>query len=92
MSISTKEKYLLNILTEIKREIICQNVLKENRLTAGKDMTEHYHFTDRTIDKVLTVMLILMGDDVPNNGLYHYRDYSVLYGILDDDPNFSRNS
>lgn len=35
MSISTKEKYLLNILTEIKREIICQDVLKENRLTVG---------------------------------------------------------
>ena len=92
MGISTKEKYLLNILTEIKREIICQNVLKENRLTAGKNMTDHYYFTDRTKDKVLTVLLILMGDDVPNNGLYNYLDYSVLYGILDDDPNFSRNS
>jgi hypothetical protein len=91
MSISTKEKYLLNILTEIKREIICQDVLKENRLTAGGNITDHCHFTDRTKDKVLTVMLILMGDDVPNNGLYHYRDYSVLYGILDNDPNFSRN-
>ncbi len=92
MSISAKEKYLLNILTEIKREIICQNVLKENHLTAGKNMTEHCYFTERTKDKVLTVMLILMGDDVPNNGLYHYRDYSVLYGILDEDENFSRNS
>lgn len=91
MSISTKEKYLLNILTEIKREIICQDVLRENQIqTSGK--MDWYGFTDRTMDKVLTVLLILMGDDVPNNGLYHYRDYSVLYGILDDDPNFSRNS
>lgn len=91
MSISTKEKYLLNILTEIKREIICQDVLRENQIqTSGK--MDWYRFTDRTMDKVLTVLLILMGDDVPNNGLYHYLDYSVLYGILDDDPNFSRNS
>lgn len=91
MSISTKEKYLLNILTEIKREIICQDVLRENQIqTSGK--MDWYGFTDRTKDKVLTVLLILMGDDVPNNGLYHYRDYSVLYGILDEDPNFSRNS
>ena len=91
MSISTKEKYLLNILTEIKREIICQDVLRENRLQTNGKM-DWYRFTDRTKDKVLTVLLILMGDDVPNNGLYSYRDYSVLYGLLDDDQNFSRNS
>ena len=91
MSISTKEKYLLNILTEIKREIICQDVLRENQLQTNGKM-DWYRFTDRTKDKVLTVLLILMGDDVPNNGLYSYRDYSVLYGLLDDDQNFSRNS
>lgn len=91
MSISTKEKYLLNILTEIKREIICQDVLRENQLQTNGKM-DWYRFTDRTKDKVLTVLLILMGDDVPNNGLYSYRDYSVLYGLLDDDKNFSRNS
>ena len=28
----TKGMYLLSLLTDIKREIICQNVLKENRL------------------------------------------------------------
>ena len=30
MIVSTKEKYLLGLLTEIKREIICQDVLREN--------------------------------------------------------------
>ena len=91
MSINAKEKYMLGLLTEIKREIICQDVLRENKLQTNGKM-DWYRFTDRTKDKVLTVLLILMGDDIPNNGLYSYRDYSVLYGLLDDDQNFSRNS
>ena len=91
MSISAKEQYMLRLLTEIKREIICQDVLRENQMRTNGTM-DWYRFTDRTKDKVLTVLLILMGDDVPNNGLYSYRDYSELYGILDDDQNFIRNS
>ena len=86
-----KEKYLFRLLADIKREIICQDVLRENRLTAGKETTDWYRFTDRTKDKVLTVLLILMGDDIPTHGLYSYRDYSVLYGMLDEDENFIRN-
>lgn len=91
MSISAKEQYMLRLLTEIKREIICQDVLRENQMQTNGKM-DWYRFTDRTKDKVLTVLLILMGDDVPNVGLYSYRDYSVLYGLLDEDENFSRNS
>lgn len=34
MSEYIKEKYLLGLLTEIKREIICQDVLRENRMQA----------------------------------------------------------
>ena len=90
MSVSVKEKYLLGLLTEIKREIICQNVLRENNKYAEK--IDWSNFEDRTMDKVLTVLFILMGDDIPTNGLYSYRDYSVLYGILDEDENLSRNS
>ena len=90
MSVSVKEKYLLGLLTEIKREIICQNVLRENNKYAEK--IDWINFEDRTMDKVLTVLFILMGDDIPTNGLYSYRDYSVLYGILDEDENLSRNS
>ena len=92
MSVSTKEKYLLGLLTDIKREIICQDVLRENKMQAGKELMDWYRFTDRTKDKVLTVLFILMGDDIPNNGLYSYRDYSVLYEILDEDNNLNRNS
>ena len=88
MSVSAKEKYLLGLLTDIKREIICQDVLRENRMQT----TDWYRFTDRTKDKVLTVLFILMGDDIPNGGLYSYRDYSVFYGNMEDDENFSRNS
>lgn len=89
---NAKEKYLLGLLTEIKREIICQDVLRENKMQAGKELMDWYRFTDKTKDKVLTVLLILMGDDVPTRGLYSYRDYSVLYGLLDEDENFSRNA
>ena len=92
MIVSTKEKYLLGLLTEIKREIICQDVLRENRMQAGKERMDWYRFTDRTKDKVLTVLFILMGDDIPNNGLYSYCDYSVFYGKMEDDENFRRNS
>ena len=88
MAVSAREKYLLGLLTDIKREIICQDVLRENK----KNIDDWYRFVDRTKDKVLTVLLILMGDDIPNSGLYSYRDYSVLYGILDDDENFTRNA
>lgn len=91
VGVNAKEKYLLGLLTEIKREIICQDVLRENRMQAENKMMDWYRFTDRTKDKVLTVLLILMGDDVPTSGLYSYRDYSVLYGLLDEDENFSRN-
>ena len=35
MGVSVKEKYLLGLLTEIKREIICQDVLRENHMQAG---------------------------------------------------------
>ena len=91
MGVSVKEKYLLGLLTEIKREIICQDVLRENRMQAGKELMDWYRFTDRTKDKVLTVLFILMGDDVPNNGLYSYRDYSVFFEKMEDDENFSRN-
>lgn len=86
-----KEKYLLGLLTDIKREIICQNVLRENAMQAENKTMSWYRFTDRTMDKVLTVLFILMGDDIPNQGLYSYRDYSVFYGNMEDDPNFSRN-
>lgn len=89
MSVSVKEKYLLKLLTEIKREIICQNVLRENNKYAEK--IDWINFEDRTMDKVLTVLFILMGDDIPTNGLYSYRDYSVLYGILDEGENLGRN-
>lgn len=91
VGVNAKEKYLLGILTEIKREIICQDVLRENSMQAENKTMNWYRFTDRTKDKVLTVLLILMGDDVPTSGLYSYRDYSVLYGLLDEDENFSRN-
>lgn len=91
VGVNAKEKYLLGLLTEIKREIICQDVLRENRMQAENKTMNWYRFTDRTNDKVLTVLLILMGDDVPTSGLYSYRDYSVLYGLLDEDENFSRN-
>lgn len=87
MAVSAREKYLLGLLTDIKREIICQDVLRENK----KNTDDWYRFVDRTKDKVLTVLLILMGDDIPSSGLYSYRDYSVLYGILDEDNNFERN-
>lgn len=87
-----KEKYMLRLLTEIKRDIICQDVLRENQMRCGKDGMDWYRFLDRTKDKVLTVLLILMGDDIPNKGLYSFRDYSVLYGILDENEDFSRNS
>ena len=91
VGVNAKEKYLLGLLTEIKREIICQDVLRENGMQAENKTMNWYRFTDRTKDKVLTVLLILMGDDVPTRGLYSYRDYSVLYGLLDEDENFSRN-
>lgn len=91
MAVSVKEKYLLGLLTDIKREIICQDVLRENSMRAEKKDMDWYGFTDRTKDKVLTVLLILMGDDIPIRGLYSYRDYSVLYGLLDEDENFERN-
>ena len=91
IGVNAKEKYLLGLLTEIKREIICQDVLRENSMQAENKTMNWYRFTDRTKDKVLTVLLILMGDDVPTSGLYSYRDYSVLYGLLDEDENFSRN-
>jgi hypothetical protein len=91
VGVNAKEKYLLGLLTEIKREIICQDVLRENSMQAENKTMNWYRFTDRTKDKVLTVLLILMGDDVPTSGLYSYRDYSVLYGLLDEDENFSRN-
>lgn len=91
VGVNAKEKYLLGLLTEIKREIICQDVLRENSMQAENKTMNWYRFTDRTMDKVLTVLLILMGDDVPTSGLYSYRDYSVLYGLLDEDENFSRN-
>lgn len=87
MAVSAREKYLLGLLTDIKREIICQDVLRENK----RNTDDWYRFVDRTKDKVLTVLLILMGEDIPSRGLYSYRDYSVLYGILDDDNNFERN-
>lgn len=92
IGVNAKEKYLLGLLTEIKREIICQDVLRENNMQVENKTMNWYRFTDRTKDKVLTVLLILMGDDVPTSGLYSYRDYSVLYGLLDEDENFSRNS
>lgn len=91
VGVNAKEKYLLGLLTEIKREIICQDVLRENSMQAENKTMNWYRFTDITKDKVLTVLLILMGDDVPTSGLYSYRDYSVLYGLLDEDENFSRN-
>lgn len=91
MGVSAKEKYLLGLLTDIKREIICQDVLRENKMQAGKELMDWYRFTDRTKDKVLTVLFILMGDDIPNGHLYSYRDYSVFYGNMEDDENFSRN-
>ena len=91
VGVNAKEKYLLGLLTEIKREIICQDVLRENSMQAENKAMNWYRFTDRTKDKVLTILLILMGDDVPTSGLYSYRDYSVLYGLLDEDENFSRN-
>ena len=91
VGVNAKEKYLLGLLTEIKREIICQDVLRENSMQAENKTMNWYRFTDRTMDKVLTVLLILMGDDVPTSGLYSYRDYSVLYCLLDEDENFSRN-
>ena len=53
MGVSVKEKYLLGLLTEIKREIICQDVLRENRMQAVKEPMDWYRFTDRTKDKVL---------------------------------------
>ena len=90
MNVNAKEKYLLGLLTDIKREIICQDVLRENQLQTNGKM-DWYRFTDRTKDKVLTVLFILMGDDIPNGGLYTYRDYSVFYGNMEDDANFSRN-
>ena len=92
MGVNVKEKYLLGLLTDIKREIICQDVLKENRMQAEGHSMDWYRFKYRTMDKVLTVLFILMGDDIPNNGLYSYRDYSVLYGILYEDENLNRNS
>jgi len=92
IGVNAKEKYLLGLLTEIKREIICQDVLCENSMQGENKTMNWYRFTDRTKDKVLTVLLILMGDDIPTSGLYSYRDYSVLYGLLDEDENFSRNS
>ena len=55
----TKEMYLLSLLTDIKREIICQNVLKENRLGVESKTMDWYRFTDRTKDKVLTVLSVL---------------------------------
>lgn len=91
IGVNAKEKYLLGLLTEIKREIICQDVLRENSMQAENKTMNWCRFTDRTKDKVLTILLILMGDDVPTSGLYSYRDYSVLYGMLDEDENFSRN-
>jgi hypothetical protein len=91
MNVNAKEKYLLGLLTDIKREIICQDVLRENKMQAGKELMDWYRFTDRTKDKILTVLFILMGDDIPNGGLYTYRDYSVFYGNMEDDENFSRN-
>lgn len=91
MMVSVKEKYLLGLLTDIKREIICQDVLRENGMQAQKQTMDWYRFTDRTKDKVLTVLFILMGDDIPNGGLCTYRDYSVFYGNMEDDANFSRN-
>ena len=91
MNVNAKEKYLLGLLTEIKREIICQDVLRENGMQAEKKTMDWYRFTDRTKDKVLTVLFILIGDDIPNGGLYSYRDYSVFYGNMEDDENFSRN-
>lgn len=91
MGVSAKEKYLLGLLTEIKREIICQDVLRENGMRAEKKTMDWYRFTDRTKDKVLTVLFILMGDDIPNGGFYSYRDYSVFYMNMEDDENFSRN-
>jgi hypothetical protein len=90
MNVNAKEKYMLGLLKDIKREIICQDVLRENQLQTNGKM-DWYRFTDRTKDKVLTVLFILMGDDIPNGGLYTYRDYSVFYGNMEDDVNFSRN-
>ena len=81
MNVNAKEKYLLGLLTDIKREIICQDVLRENQLQTNGKM-DWYRFTDRTKDKVLTVLFILMGDDIPNGCLYTYRDYSVFYGTI----------
>ena len=92
VGVNAKEKYLLGLLTEIKREIICQDVLRENSMQAENKTMNWYRFTDRTKDKVLTVLLILMGDDVPTSGLYSYRDYSVFYGNMEEDERFSRNS
>ena len=91
MNVNAKEKYLLGLLTDIKREIICQDVLRENGMQAQKQTMDWYRFTDRTKDKVLTVLFILMGDDIPNGGLYTYRDYSVFYENMEADANFSRN-
>ena len=34
VGVNAKEKYLLGLLTEIKREIICQDVLRENEMQA----------------------------------------------------------
>lgn len=81
-STKRKEAYLLGLLTEIKREIITGDVIR--RPGTGFDYMQVERFRDKTKDKVLTVLCILMGGDIPNKGAYHIRDYSNLWTWLED--------
>ncbi len=78
-----QEAYLLGLLTDIKREIIAGNVIRE----AGNsfDWQQVERLRDKTKNKVLTVLCILMGGDMPGRGLYHIRDYSELWTWLEED-------
>lgn len=78
-----REQYLLSLLTDIKREIIAENVIREQDNKFNWE--EVYHLKDKTQRKVLTVLCILMGGDLPNHGLYSIRDFSLLWTWLEDE-------
>ena len=78
-----KEAYLLGLLTDIKREIIAGNVIREQGNKFNWE--EVYHLQDKTERKALTVLCILMGGDIPNKGLYRVRDMSELWTWMDED-------
>lgn len=86
------EGYLLNLLDEIKRLVIAENVIYEQRIDRHKETVtpENQALARSTsdviggelLDSLLTALMVALGYRLPASGLYSLADYCDLCGWL----------